>query len=148
MTAIYGLWRFDGSDVSADIKLLDSALSLYGSDECKMAAIGPSLALGRRLHRSVPEDRFATAIAASGRYAVVADVRLTERDDLADQLGLGPKASTLSDAALAAAALEAWDEQAFDRIYGSFAIAAWDEQNERLLLARDPLGQKPLFFHA
>jgi asparagine synthase (glutamine-hydrolysing) len=148
MTAIYGLWRFDGGDVSAEIKLMDSALALYGSDECEIASVGASLSLGRRLHRSVPEDRFPTAIASPGRYAVVADVRLTEREDLAEQLGLGRKASTMSDAALAAAALEAWNEQAFDRIYGSFAIAAWDKEQERLLLARDPLGQKPLFFHS
>ena len=39
----------------------------------------------------------------------------------------------------------AWGEEVFDRLEGMFAIALWDDQTERLFLARDGVGIKPLF---
>ena len=41
---------------------------------------------------------------------------------------------------------EAWGDGVVDRFRGMFAIALWDVRRERLLLARDRLGEKPLYF--
>jgi asparagine synthase (glutamine-hydrolysing) len=147
MTAIHGLWCFGGAAVDQDFRRMDSALSRYGSDDCQSWSADPGITIGKRLHRSLPEDRFGHQVAIGDHYVVVGDVRLTERDDLARQLELGASAAEMSDSAIAAAAVERWHEAAFDRIYGAFAIAAWDRQERRLLLARDHLGHKPLFFH-
>lgn len=38
------------------------------------------------------------------------------------------------------------DTQAFDEVRGMFGAALWDERRQRLLLARDRAGKKPLFF--
>ena len=148
MTAIYGLWRFDGADVASDFARMDAALLRYGGDGHETSAPASGLSMGRHLHASLPEDCLGHSAERKGRYLVVADVRLTERDDLARELGLGADALRMSDAAIAAAAIERWHEEAFDRIYGAFAVAAWDTEQRRLLLARDHIGQKPLFFHA
>lgn len=39
-----------------------------------------------------------------------------------------------------------WGEQVFKRLRGMFAIALWDQRSEKLILARDRVGKKPLFY--
>jgi asparagine synthase (glutamine-hydrolysing) len=41
---------------------------------------------------------------------------------------------------------QAWGEQLIGRLRGMFAIAVWDASRQRLLLARDRVGEKPLFY--
>ena len=38
-----------------------------------------------------------------------------------------------------------WGSDVFARLNGIFAIAIWDQRTHTLLLARDPLGTKPLY---
>jgi asparagine synthase (glutamine-hydrolysing) len=39
-----------------------------------------------------------------------------------------------------------WGEGALDRLNGMFAFAVWDDRERRLTLARDPFGEKPLYY--
>lgn len=39
-----------------------------------------------------------------------------------------------------------WGVDAFRRLRGMFALAIWDERQQQLVLARDPLGIKPLYY--
>ncbi len=39
-----------------------------------------------------------------------------------------------------------WGEQVFRRLRGMFAIALWDQRTGKLVLARDRIGKKPLFY--
>jgi asparagine synthase (glutamine-hydrolysing) len=52
-----------------------------------------------------------------------------------------------SDTEVFLAALESWGvEQSLHRLIGMFAFALWDKRNRQLYLARDRMGEKPLYF--
>lgn len=62
--------------------------------------------------------------------------------------GSGHRFATRSDTEVVAHAYEEYGERFVDRLDGMFAIAIWDSERERLVLARDRFGKKPLFYWA
>src|SRR6516164_6275229 len=150
MTALAGLWRFDGlPDAAEGCARMLVAQEVYGPHHGAQWS-DSAVALGRRLMRVLPEDAFdrQPLIGGEGRYVLVADLRLDNRDELTEALRIPePQARTLCDAAILLAAVERWDESCLERLVGDYAFAVWDCVRRRLLLARDPLGQRPLHYH-
>ncbi len=59
----------------------------------------------------------------------------------------GHRLTTDGDGETIAHLLETYDLAGFDYLRGMFAVAVWDARQQRLILARDPLGEKPLFYY-
>ena len=53
---------------------------------------------------------------------------------------------TASDTEVIVHAWEEWGEECFPRFNGQWALALWDRRAQRLVLSRDRLGVRPLFF--
>lgn len=53
---------------------------------------------------------------------------------------------TQSDTEVLLAAYDQWGEQCVDQLNGMFAFAIWDGAKQELFLARDRMGQKPLYY--
>jgi asparagine synthase (glutamine-hydrolysing) len=67
--------------------------------------------------------------------------------DLRHELGDEPWTSN-TDTEVVLRAYRHWGSDAFRKLRGMFALAIWDDQKQTLLLARDPLGIKPLYYYA
>ncbi len=59
---------------------------------------------------------------------------------------LGHAFKTRSDTEVIVHAWEAWGEGAFERFNGQWAVALWDARAKRLVLSRDRLGVRPLYY--
>ena len=60
-------------------------------------------------------------------------------------LALGHTFRTRSDTEVIVHAFEQWGEDAFRRFNGQWAVALWDAREEKVVLARDPFGVRPLY---
>jgi asparagine synthase (glutamine-hydrolysing) len=60
---------------------------------------------------------------------------------------LGADFKSHSDTEVILAAYRVWGESCLERLQGMFALALWDAPRKQLLLVRDPMGIKPLYYH-
>jgi asparagine synthase (glutamine-hydrolysing) len=89
-------------------------------------------------------------MSASGRYIVAYNGEIYNFAQIRDELiaeGKAPEWRGHSDTEILLAAFEAWGvEVTLQKAVGMFAIALWDRDERALTLARDRLGEKPLYY--
>lgn len=150
MSAIFGILQFDGSEVAArSLRYLSDAMAHRRPDASDAVAIG-SAGLGHLLTRVNREDAFEAQplIDRDAGLMLVADCRIDNRDALAAELKIGEAAlDAMPDSQLILAAYRHWGEGCLEHLLGDFAFALWDGGTRTLLLARDHMGQRPLFYY-
>ncbi|MDR1589837.1 MAG: asparagine synthase (glutamine-hydrolyzing) [Oscillospiraceae bacterium] len=81
------------------------------------------------------------------KFVLVYNGELYNTDELRDELrSLGHRFETRSDTEALGRAYMQWGEGALERLNGIFAFAVWEEHKQRLFLARDRVGVKPLYY--
>jgi asparagine synthase (glutamine-hydrolysing) len=85
-------------------------------------------------------------LSASGRYVMIFNGEIYNHLDLRASLVIG-RWRGHSDTETLLAAIDAWGvEETLRRSIGMFAVALWDRQDAVLTLARDRLGEKPVYY--
>jgi asparagine synthase (glutamine-hydrolysing) len=147
VSAIIGRLSFDPAETlerTVIDRMLDASVS--GLRDSRGVCTAPGIALG---WCGVARPHGGSAIGASDRQniRVVADSQLTNAGELRAELERdGHRFQTRTDEELIAHAYDRWGTRGFERLRGPFACAVWDETHRRLVLSRDHIGIRPLYF--
>ena len=151
MSAIGGIYSF-GTGV-VDIQMLaalGAGLSARGCDRGREISKG-SIGMSYRAFHINRESRLEVQpyVAYEG-HILVLDGRLDNREELIRLTGLRCDAGSrcLTDVEIVMTAYLKWGEGFVSRLVGEFALSLWDSVSRRLLLARDPVGVRSLFYKA
>ena len=86
-------------------------------------------------------------LSEDGRVALVFNGEIYNFWELRDQLiAAGHRFRSRTDSEVVLHGYLEWGLELLGRLRGMFAFAIWDEGEDRLLLARDPMGIKPLYY--
>jgi len=146
MSGVVAVFARDGSGVdAADVDAVLGRQAHRGPDGLRVWCDGP-VGLG---HAGLdPSGAGAALLPLSvdgGRLAITGDLRIDNRRDLIRDLGMSQ--SEVSDAETILEAYRRWGIDAPRHVMGAFAFVIWDARRQRVVCARDHLGQKPLTYH-
>lgn len=143
---------FNRGGAPASLPILNSIVSrlAHRGPDGKDSLLLGAAALGHRHFRITPEEAGESQPLhdPDRGLALVFDGRLDNRADLLAALGINAEQdASLSDATLVLQAYRQWGETCFERLLGPFALALYDGERRRVVLARDALGDRTLFYH-
>lgn len=118
-----------------------------GPDDGGIETRGEATLGMRRLAIFDPANGHQPMETPDGRFTLVFNGAIYNFQDLRGELSAaGWSFRTQCDTEVLLAAFARWGEDCLGRLRGMFAFAVWDGQLERLFLARDPFGIKPLYY--
>lgn len=146
MSVQFGRWNFDGKPVDRDyLTKAERTLAPYGLDGGS-AYIKDNVGILYRAFHTTTESRRETQPYFTSSGAVLTwDGRLDNRADLLRDLS-EVLTSRETDGEIAAAAYAKWGTSGFARFIGDWALSVWEPSNRSLILAKDPIGARHLYY--
>ncbi|GAC1536983.1 MAG: asparagine synthase (glutamine-hydrolyzing) [Myxococcales bacterium] len=145
MCGIAGEARFAGPPDEEAVRRMSTALAHRGPDAEGFFRDGPCALGHRRL--SILDLAGGGQPMIRERVALVFNGEAYQHAELRERLrGLGHPFETRSDTEVVLRAYLEWGERFVEEVHGMFALALWDGRAQKLVLARDRLGKKPLYY--
>src|SRR5262245_2281385 len=148
MSALGGIYYFDNRPVDKyPLISLGEKLSSHGPDGGSEVVSG-SVGMVYRAFHTNRESRLEKQPLVSREGHILAwDGRLDNREEMISLL-LQELNGDRTDVAIAMAAYLKFGVDFLPRLIGDFALVLWDPRTRTLLLARDAVGPRPLYYHA
>lgn len=148
MSGILGIWNTDGAPVREDLlRQMGQRLAHRGPDGSSHLTCGAAAFLCQHNRATLASVNEHQPFVAGNGIVVLLDGRLDNRDDLLQSMGPSALArNDSSDVELLAAAYSSFGDQVAARLEGDFAFAIYDPAVRRLLLARDAMGARVLYY--
>jgi asparagine synthase (glutamine-hydrolysing) len=153
MCGICGIWDpgASGQDVFEALPAMTSAIRHRGPDDEGTWSLPDSrIALGHRRLSIIDlsSEGHQPMTSVDGRYTTVFNGEIYNFEEIRRELSaLGFSFRGTSDTEVILAAAVHWGvEETLRRLSGMFALAIWDKTASRLHLARDRVGEKPLYY--
>ena len=147
MCAIAGIWNLDITPQA--LERMKKTMRRRGPDDFRVFE-GRNLALlHARLAVIDPEGgrQPMTLTQAGETFTIIYNGELYNTPELRRELKkLGHSFRGHSDTEVLLHSYAQWGKECLEKLNGIFAFAVWEEKSERLFLARDRIGVKPLFF--
>ncbi len=139
----------DPREVLALVRAMTDALHHRGPDASGVHQIGPAVLGHARLSIiDLSTDANQPMLSADGQVGLVFNGEIYNFRELAAELrDAGVQLRTRSDTEVLLELYRLRGPSFVDKMRGMFAFAIWDAPRRRLVLGRDRLGKKPLFFH-
>jgi|SRR5882724_3090858 len=146
MSVQYGRWNFEGQPPALDyIEKVSATLAPYGPDSDEAFSKGGVKILYRAFH-TTKESHREIQPHISGSGAVIAwDGRLDNRAELISELRDSLSIAS-TDVTIVAATYEKWGTNCFAKLIGDWALSICNPNNRSLILARDPIGTRHLYY--
>ncbi len=146
MSVQFGRWNFDGKPVDREyLEKVKPLLAPYGPDDAESYSKYNITILYHAFH-TTKESRRETQPHVTGSGGVLTwDGRLDNRADLIRQLRDAVTIAS-TDVEIVAAAYEYWGRDCLAMLIGDWALSLWDPQTRSLILAKDPIGTRHLYY--
>jgi len=155
MCGLTGFWQPGGATdaLAPRARAMTNLISHRGPDDSGVwtdAESGIAIAHRRLSIVDLSAAGHQPMLSASGRWVLAYNGEVYNHLDLRQRLeaeGAAPPWRGHSDTETLLAAIEAWGvEETLKRSVGMFALALWDRDERALWLARDRVGEKPLYY--
>lgn len=150
MCGIAGVLRLDRTDVGRDahsaLRAMGEQIAHRGPDDEQLYCDGPLGVLFRRLSIVDLDGGRQPLVNEDGSLALVVNGEIYNYPELYAELRDRHQFRTRSDSEVILHLYEEHGLGFLDRLNGMYAIALWDRREQRLILARDRLGIKPLYY--